>query len=111
MRFSGESLGAAEDQARARVMRNGLQNLAGLFGGKRRILLQQPCRMGNCDVERPNGLRSAAQWNIPRIPMFCCQLMRSPRRRIVKSATTASRIHPARRTGWVQRRVDFKLPA
>lgn len=68
LRPTGESLRRSENEACIRMARDRLQDFVGLLGGECRILLEKPRCVRDSDIERPNGLRSAVQWNISRIP-------------------------------------------
>lgn len=54
----------SKNQARARMARNGLENLSRLFRGERGIPLEQSRSMPQRNIQCSNGLRSAVQLNI-----------------------------------------------
>ena len=55
--LADDALRGAQDQTRTRVAGARLQDLVRLLGGQARVLAQQPRRMRERHLERPNGLR------------------------------------------------------
>src|ERR1700722_12213923 len=85
--MTGDALRGAQNQARMRMARNGLEDLARLLGGERGIPLEQSGSMPQRNIQCSHGLRSAVQLNIQSIPAHCYGLIRISRRRFVKSTT------------------------
>ena len=72
--LTGDSVGSAENQARARMARNSLEDLTRLLGGKPSIPLQEPGCVSQSNVQCSNGFRNAVQWNIQTIPAIVVSL-------------------------------------
>src|ERR1700722_2091058 len=85
--MTGDALRGAQNQARMRMARNGLEDLSRLLGGERGLPLQQSGSMPQRNIQCPYGLRSAVQLNIQSIPAYCSQLIRISRSAFVKSTT------------------------
>jgi hypothetical protein len=91
VRMTGEALRCAQNQARMRMARNGLEDLTRLLSGERGVPLEQSGSMPQRNIQCSYGLRSAVQLNIQSIPAHCLRLLRVPRSSFVKSTTNCGR--------------------
>ena|ERR1700722_12547171 len=80
-------MSGAQNQARMRVTRGGLQDLARLLYSESGIPIQKSCSVTKCNLERSNRFRNTVQLTIQLIPAECYDLIRISRSRFVKSTT------------------------